>query len=148
MGGRECSQRLAVSTGLKQRHARNTGITESKGKNVSKATNHVQTRTAYVVPKSENKAYQRKKGREKKKHVPIPITVPYSDFLSSAETEGGQRRMRAMKRKKAKEREERRREARVLDGRDMLRGRKVATETRLEPIFFIFEKGHVVSNAT
>jgi hypothetical protein len=101
-----------------------------------------------LFPSLRIKRIRERKEEKKKKHVPIPITVPYSDFLSSAETEGGQRRMRAMKRKKAKEREERRREARVLDGRDMLRGRKVATETRLEPIFFIFEKGHVVSNAT
>jgi hypothetical protein len=68
-------------------------------------------------------------------NVPIPITVPYSDFLSSAETEGGQRRMRAKKRKKAKEREERRREDCVLDGRDMLEG-QVEVRRALEPILF------------
>jgi hypothetical protein len=40
--------------------------------------------------------------RERKKDVPIPITAPYSSFLS-AETAGGQR-------KKTKEREEMTRE--------------------------------------
>lgn len=63
---------------------------------------------------------EKEKERERK-NVPMPITVPYSDFLSSAETEGGQRRMSVKKRKKAKEREERRREDCVLDGRDMLK---------------------------
>jgi len=52
------------------------------------------------------------------------MTVPYSDFLSCAETAGGQRKMRAMKRKKAKEREESRREECFLDGRAMLSGRE------------------------
>jgi hypothetical protein len=50
--------------------------------------------------------------------------VPYSDFLSSAETAGGQRKMRAMKRKKAKERNEKRREECFLDGGAMLGGRE------------------------
>jgi len=45
--------------------------------------------------------------------------------------------MRAMKRKRAKEREERRREACVLDGRDMLRGRKVGVRRALN-LFFIW----------
>jgi hypothetical protein len=54
----------------------------------------------------------------------MPMTVPYSDFLSSAETAGGQRRMTARKRKKAKESPERRREVCVLDGRDMLKKKK------------------------
>jgi hypothetical protein len=48
------------------------------------------------------------------------MTVPYSDFLSCAETAGGQRRMRARKRKKVKESPERRRAVCVLVGRDML----------------------------
>ena len=60
-------------------------------------------------------------------HVPIPITVPYSDFLSSAETAGGQRRMRARKRKKAKDKPETRRVVCVLVGRDMLREEKMET---------------------
>jgi hypothetical protein len=45
-----------------------------------------------------------------------------------------------MNRKKAKEREERKREACVLDGRDMLRGRRVEQRRAFNPIFFIFEK--------
>jgi len=53
------------------------------------------------------------------------MTVPYSAFLSCAETEGGQRQMRAMKRKNAKEREARKREVCFLDGGAMLRGRKL-----------------------
>jgi len=59
--------------------------------------------------------------KEPKEHVPIPITVPYSDFLSSAETAGGQRRIRAKKRKKAMDNPETRRAVCVLVGRDMLR---------------------------
>jgi hypothetical protein len=52
------------------------------------------------------------------------MTVPYSDFLSSAETAGGQRRIRARKRKKAKDKPETRRVVCVLVGRDMSRGEK------------------------
>jgi hypothetical protein len=48
------------------------------------------------------------------------MTVPYSDFLSCAETAGGQRRMMARKRKKVKDSPERRRAVCVLVGRDML----------------------------
>jgi hypothetical protein len=66
---------------------------------------------------------ERGRERKRKKDVPIPITVPYSDFLSSAETAGGHRAMRAMKRKKTKEREVRRREECFLDGRAMFRRR-------------------------
>jgi formiminotetrahydrofolate cyclodeaminase len=63
---------------------------------------------AYVVPKSrkEMNEVREKKGENKGKragYVPMPMTVPYSDFLSCAETTGGQRRMTARKRKKAKE---------------------------------------------
>jgi hypothetical protein len=67
---------------------------------------------------------KRREREREKKDVPIPITVPYSDFLSSAETAGGQRAMRATKRKKAKEREERRREECFLEGRAMFNGRE------------------------
>ena len=72
----------------------------------------------------------------------MPMTVPYSDFLSSAETAGGQRRMRAKKRKNANEREERRREDCVLDGRDMIRGRK--DELKRDATLDRILKGHVV----
>lgn len=61
--------------------------------------------------------------RKRRKGVPIPITVPYSDFLSFAETAGGQRKMRARKRKKTKEREVRRREDCFLDGGAMFEGK-------------------------
>lgn len=50
----------------------------------------------------------------------MPMTVPYSDFLSSAETAGGQRKMAARKMKKARDSPERRRAECVLVGRDML----------------------------
>jgi hypothetical protein len=65
---------------------------------------------------------KRRRGAEKKRdrqYVPIPMTVPYSALLSSADTAGGQRRTRARKRKKAKESPERRRAVCVLVGRDM-----------------------------
>jgi hypothetical protein len=51
---------MGISTGLEQRHARNTGITESKRKEVSKASSHVQgweKKNAYVVPKSKRISY-------------------------------------------------------------------------------------------
>jgi hypothetical protein len=94
----------------------------------------------YVVPKSKkemNRVRERKgkdggKERKRARHVPIPMTVPYSDLLSCAETAGGQRRMMARKRKKAKDSPERRREVCVLVGRDMLeRGKKGKSEEKL-----------------
>jgi hypothetical protein len=57
------------------------------------------------------------------------MTVPYSDFLSCAETAGGQRRRRARKRKKEKESPERRRAVCVLDERDMLKEKRSSEET-------------------
>ncbi len=58
-------------------------------------------------------------------HVPIPITVPYSDFLSSsALTDTGHKRIRARTAKKIKEREVAMRRDGVRagrrDGRDMM----------------------------
>jgi hypothetical protein len=59
----------------------------------------------------------------------MPMTVPYSDFLSSAETAGGQRKMTARKMKKARDSPERRRVECVLVGRDMLeKGREKGVE--------------------
>jgi hypothetical protein len=68
---------------------------------------------------------EREKARGKKKknergYVPMPMTVPYSDFLSSAETAGGQRQTTARKMKKARDSPEMRRAECVLVGRDML----------------------------
>jgi len=65
------------------------------------------------------------KGEKRKRkmsggYAPMPMTVPYSDFLSSAETAGGQRQMTARKMKKARDSPERRRAECVLVGRDML----------------------------
>jgi hypothetical protein len=69
-GGKRRRQRVGISTSLKQRHARNTGITKSKGKVVSKGhescTNRV-LKIAYVVPKSKDESYERKKGRKRKR---------------------------------------------------------------------------------
>ena len=63
-------------------------------------------------------------------HIPIPITVPYSDLLWSAETVGAQRtktKIRARKRKKAKDKPETRQVvcvAFVLAGQEPVEGRK------------------------
>jgi hypothetical protein len=57
--------------------------------------------------------------------------------------------MRAMKRKKTKEREERRREECFLDGRAMLSGReseKCRGQDAPRLFIFPFQKGHVGSN--
>jgi hypothetical protein len=75
--------------------------------------------------------------------------VPYSDFLSSAETAGGQRVMRAMKRRKAKDREERRREECFLDGRAMLNGKEGSEKlVKGRRASYICRKGHVAQIAT
>jgi len=66
--------------------------------------------------------------------IPIPMTVPYSG-LFSADTAGGQRRMMARKRKKAKDSPERRRAVCVLVGRDMLeRERKGMSEEKMSQV--------------
>jgi hypothetical protein len=91
-----------------------------------------------------NHIRERRREREReKKVVPIPITVPYSAFLSFAETAGGQRKMRARKRKKTKEREEMRREECFLDGRAMLSGRE-SWRGRRRASGFIFRVGPIV----
>jgi hypothetical protein len=64
--------------------------------------------------------------------------VPYSDFLSSAETEGGHRRMRARKRKKEKDKAERRRVVCVLVGRDMIGKELRRGMQRALPFLFLF----------
>jgi hypothetical protein len=65
--------------------------------------------------------------------------VPYSDFLSSAETAGGQRRIRARKRKKEKDNAETRRVVCVLVGRDMLREEKMEDKHRsFHTLFYIY----------
>ena len=113
---------IAVPSDNKKKHVRNTGIAgnEQKRRNVSTTARPCnQTRTLFPSLKRKRKRVRETERKPTKGHVPIPMTVPYSDFLSSAET-GGQRRMSARKRKKANERPERRRVVCVLVGGDML----------------------------
>jgi hypothetical protein len=62
---------------------------------------------AYVVPRSVSILLDRYFAAKKKCHVPIPMTVPYSGWASSAVTAGGQRQTMARKARKRMEKEER-----------------------------------------
>ena len=84
----------------------NTWIT-APHKNVVRKHLYQIVMVTYVVPKSVGVCQNEETSIDLEWHVPIPMTVPYSDFLSSsAFTATGHRRMSAKKATKKIEREE------------------------------------------